>query len=58
MYTAMADGSWYRLKSCRKDSCRWAFYDRSRNRSRSWCSMSVCGNRMKATRFRERRGDD
>lgn len=56
IYTAMADGTWYRLKACRKHSCRWAFYDRSRNRSRSWCSMSVCGNRVKVSRFRERQG--
>jgi predicted RNA-binding Zn ribbon-like protein len=53
---AMADGSWQLLKACRSDSCRWAFVDRSRNRSRQWCSMEVCGNREKARRFRSRRG--
>ncbi len=53
---AMADGSWQRLKACRSDSCRWAFVDHARNRSRQWCSMSVCGNRAKARRFRSRRG--
>ena len=29
---AMADGSWSRVKSCRNDTCRWLFYDHSRNR--------------------------
>lgn len=52
--TAMADGSWPRLKACRSDACRWAFVDRSRNRSRQWCSMEVCGNREKARAFRSR----
>lgn len=52
--TAMADGSWPRAKACRSDTCRWAFVDRSRNQSRHWCSMSVCGNREKARNFRER----
>jgi len=51
---AMADGSWQRLKACRSDTCRWAFVDHARNRSRQWCSMSVCGNREKARVFRER----
>ena len=51
---AMADGSWQRLKACRSDTCRWAFVDNARNRSRQWCSMSVCGNREKARVFRQR----
>ena len=45
---------WKRLKGCRDDQCRVAFYDKSRNRSRAWCSMEVCGNREKARSFRER----
>lgn len=48
-------GSWERFKICQADGCRWAFYDRSRNRSRTWCSMQVCGNREKARNWRERR---
>jgi len=51
---AMADGSWARLKACRADDCRWAFYDHARNRSRQWCSMAVCGNRTKARAYRRR----
>ncbi len=45
---------WARLKACRDEHCRVAFYDHSRNRSRAWCSMEVCGNREKARAFRAR----
>ncbi|MER7080287.1 Putative stress-induced transcription regulator [Saccharopolyspora kobensis] len=45
---------WERIKICPADDCLWAFYDRSRNRSRTWCSMRVCGNREKARSWRER----
>jgi predicted RNA-binding Zn ribbon-like protein len=51
---AMADGSWARLKACEADDCRWAFVDRSRNGSRHWCSMEICGNRTKVRAFRQR----
>ena len=47
-------GSWARLKVCRNDACRWAFYDGSKNRSGAWCTMAVCGNRMKGRRHRRR----
>jgi predicted RNA-binding Zn ribbon-like protein len=52
---ARRDGTWSRLKICRADDCAWAFYDRSKNGSGSWCSMSECGNRAKAKAFRERK---
>jgi predicted RNA-binding Zn ribbon-like protein len=52
---AQADGSWRRLKACRKDHCGWLFYDRSRNLSSSWCSMSICGNRTKTAAYRRRK---
>ncbi|MGH3022512.1 MAG: CGNR zinc finger domain-containing protein [Gaiellaceae bacterium] len=52
--TAMAAGTWSRLKACRAEDCRWAFYDRARNHSRQWCSMAVCGNRTKARAYRRR----
>jgi hypothetical protein len=47
-------GQWDRMKICAAHDCQWAFYDRSRNRSRTWCSMRVCGNRTKARNWRER----
>lgn len=52
---AERDGIWRRLKACRQDTCRWLFYDHSRNRSSSWCSMSICGNRVKTRAYRRRR---
>jgi predicted RNA-binding Zn ribbon-like protein len=55
VHTAMADGTWSRLKACRRDVCHWLFYDRSRNRSAVWCQMAVCGNRVKTKAYRERR---
>src|SRR3954465_13504022 len=56
VHTAMADGSWSRLKACAlHDSCEWAFYDWSKNHSGTWCDMKVCGNRSKARAYRERR---
>ena len=51
--TAMLDGTWPRLKVCR--NCGWSFYDYSKNRSASWCSMQLCGNRAKTRAYRKRR---
>lgn len=50
----MASDEWRRLKVCRNDACRWVFYDASRNRSSRWCTMALCGNRMKARAYRTR----
>jgi predicted RNA-binding Zn ribbon-like protein len=46
--------TWDRLKVCRRDSCRWAFYDHSKNGCSCWCSMRVCGTREKARAYRAR----
>lgn len=51
---ATVAGTWERLKVCRDDVCRWAFYDHSKNARGTWCSMRVCGNRAKARAYRER----
>lgn len=53
-FLAMLDGSWPRLKCCRNHHCRWSFYDYSKNRSASWCSMQLCGNRNKTRAYRAR----
>jgi predicted RNA-binding Zn ribbon-like protein len=50
-----ATGQWDRLKACARDSCRWVFFDESRNRSGRWCSMRVCGNREKTAAYRARK---
>lgn len=55
VHAGIADGSWARLKACERDTCRWAFYDHSRNRSGHWCSMAVCGSREKNKRAYRRR---
>jgi predicted RNA-binding Zn ribbon-like protein len=52
MATAQRDGRWERLKLCPAGDCQSAFYDTSKNRSGRWCSMRICGNRMKTQRFR------
>ena len=39
-----------RVRQCANDRCRWLFLDDSKNASRRWCSMSMCGNRAKAHR--------
>jgi len=48
--TLRADGDWPRVKACSRDSCRWAYWDSSRNRSSRWCSMQGCGNYIKMRR--------
>jgi predicted RNA-binding Zn ribbon-like protein len=55
---SMKEGTWTRLKACRNEECGWAFYDHARNRSAKWCTMAVCGNRMKARAFRARHAGD
>ncbi len=54
IYESVTQGTWQRLKVCRNDACRWGFYDSSRNRSGAWCTMAICGNRMKGRSFRRR----
>ncbi|HEY3607042.1 MAG TPA: CGNR zinc finger domain-containing protein [Pseudonocardiaceae bacterium] len=47
-------GEVQRLKRCAEDSCGWVFWDTSKNHSRRWCSMRICGNRAKARRYAAR----
>jgi predicted RNA-binding Zn ribbon-like protein len=51
---SQAEGTWPCMKACPADDCGWAFYDHSRNHSRTWCTMSICGNRAKARSYRAR----
>ena len=41
-----------RVRSCAADTCGWWFVDDTKNRSRRWCDMKICGNREKIKRFR------
>jgi predicted RNA-binding Zn ribbon-like protein len=52
---AASEGTWRRLKVCRNEGCLWAFYDSSKNRSGSWCTMDVCGSRAKMRAYRRRK---
>jgi len=45
------------VRECAGTACTWLFLDRSRNRSRRWCSMESCGNRAKARRHYRRRSE-
>ncbi len=45
----LTSGSLGRLKLCA--GCYWLFLDASRNRSRRWCTMEVCGTHEKARRY-------
>jgi predicted RNA-binding Zn ribbon-like protein len=47
--------SMQRVRACGADTCRWLFLDTSKNHTRRWCNMRICGNRVKARRFQARR---
>jgi predicted RNA-binding Zn ribbon-like protein len=40
------------VRACGNAECRWLFLDTSKNHTRRWCDMKICGNRMKARRFK------
>jgi predicted RNA-binding Zn ribbon-like protein len=46
-----------KIRECGEPTCRWLFLDHSKNHSRRWCDMRVCGNRSKVQRFRARQRD-
>ncbi len=50
----LTSGDPERVRRCAGDDCAWLFIDRSRNGTRRWCDMTVCGNRSKARRFYRR----
>ena len=53
--SGMQEGRWERLKAC--PACGWVFFDHSRNRSGSWCTMAICGSRSKMKAYRRRHAD-
>jgi len=53
-FLAELDGRWERFRICHDPGCSSVFFDRSKNKSGKWCSMSSCGNRAKVRAFRER----
>jgi len=48
----MTSDALLRLRQCSNPECRWLFLDTSKNHTRRWCDMKICGNRMKARRFK------
>ena len=51
----LVQGPLERIRECPgQDTCGWLFLDVSKNASRRWCDMRVCGNRAKARRHYER----
>jgi predicted RNA-binding Zn ribbon-like protein len=50
----MSEGA-QRVRACDSPECRWLFLDTSKNHTRRWCDMKICGNRMKARRFKAQR---
>lgn len=43
-----------RVRVCAGQGCGWFFVDRSKAGRRRWCSMAVCGNRVKVREYRKR----
>jgi predicted RNA-binding Zn ribbon-like protein len=52
--TLLQQGDLSRVKQCGGESCGWLFFDATKNKSRRWCEMEVCGNRAKQKRFGDR----
>jgi len=50
----LADGDFSLVKQCEHPDCVLWFYDRTKAHRRRWCSMGLCGNRVKAAQFRKR----
>jgi len=51
----LISGDLTRVRQCAREGCDWLFVDLSKNRSRRWCMMGVCGSRVKARRYYRRR---
>lgn len=54
--TLLAEGDFHLVRECEHEECSLWFYDRTKSHRRRWCSMAMCGNRAKVSRFRERQG--
>lgn len=44
-----------RVRACAASDCGWWFVDDTKNKSRRWCDMTLCGNREKLRRFRAKK---
>jgi predicted RNA-binding Zn ribbon-like protein len=50
----LTEGPLAAIRRCEGRDCGWLFLDTSRNRTRRWCDMRICGNRAKARRHHQR----
>jgi predicted RNA-binding Zn ribbon-like protein len=50
----LAEEDFSNVKTCEGATCSLMFADRTRGRSRRWCSMEICGNRAKQIAHRHR----
>ena len=48
--TTLLQADLSRIKQCQGEKCGWLFFDVSKNKSRRWCEMEICGNRAKQRR--------
>lgn len=55
VHTALADGSWSRVRLCALEQCHSAFYDASRSGTQRWHSYAMCGNRTNVAAHRAKR---
>lgn len=44
----------FRVRKCRNPECILFFYDTSKSGTRAWCSLDLCGNKLRAAAFRAR----
>ena len=52
--TTLTQGDLSRIKQCQGEKCGWLFFDATKNKSRRWCEMEICGNRAKQRRHSAR----
>ena len=50
----LAEAETFRIRKCESESCVVHFYDTSKKGSRRWCSMNICGNRLKVAAYQRR----
>jgi len=51
----LSEANFSLIKRCNNPKCIRYFYDTTRNRSRRWCSMETCGNRIKVASYYQRK---
>lgn len=51
----LTSGDLRKVRQCAREGCDWLFVDASKNHSRRWCSMDMCGSRVKARRYYQRK---